>query len=72
MYQWKSRDFRGVKLLEGRSPDTDDNGDALEHEERAIIGDPRNDENIIVSQLQLASCVCTTRLWTWSGSAPRA
>jgi Animal haem peroxidase len=61
MYQWKSRDFRGVKLLEGRNPDADDNGDPLEREdllrnrqERAIIGDPRNDENIIVGQLHLA------------------
>jgi hypothetical protein len=33
IYQWKSRDFRDVKLLEGGNPDTDDNGDALERED---------------------------------------
>jgi heme peroxidase len=51
---------KGVKLLVGRNPDTDTDGTALERDDLprnpqgvAIIGDPRNDENVIVSQLQL-------------------
>jgi hypothetical protein len=50
-----------VRLLEGRNPETDDDGNPLERRDlqrnaqgRAIIGDPRNDENIIVSQLHHA------------------
>ena len=53
--------FRGVRLLIGRNPEANENGDPLERDDllrnrqgRAIIGDPRNDENVIVSQLQLA------------------
>ncbi|MHA7819002.1 MAG: peroxidase family protein [Erythrobacter sp.] len=51
-------DFGGVKLLTG----ADNPGQAGENDHdvlrspngRAIIGDPRNDENLIISQLQLA------------------
>src|SRR5215207_3118119 len=32
----------------------------------ALVGDPRNDENLIVSQLQLASCASTTGSWPTS------
>ena len=64
-FLYESRDpvFRGVKLLVGRNPPTDrlQSGDPLDRQDlprneqgRALIGDPRNDENIIVSQLQLA------------------
>ncbi len=61
LYEWRDTDRRGVRLLEGRNPETDDNGNALERRDvqrnaqgRAIVGDPRNDENIIVSQLHHA------------------
>jgi len=61
LYEWRNRQRRGVRLLEGRNPETDDNGNPLERRDlqrnaqgRAIIGDPRNDENIIVSQLHHA------------------
>ena len=61
LYEWKNRARRGVRLLEGRNPQADDDGNALERRDllrnrqgRAIIGDPRNDENIIVSQLHHA------------------
>jgi len=58
-YLYESRDetFAGVKLLTGRSdrglfgltkPDLPRN-----EQDRALIGDPRNDENLIVSQLHL-------------------
>jgi hypothetical protein len=62
-FLFDSRDdvFRGVRLLIGRNPDENEAGDPLERDdllrnrqERAVIGDPRNDENVIVSQLQLA------------------
>lgn len=64
-YLYESRDatFAGVKLLVGRNPRTDplQGGDPLDRQDlprnaqgRAVIGDPRNDENIIVSQLHLA------------------
>jgi hypothetical protein len=51
-----------VKLLAGRNPFTDPvDGEELDPQDlprneqgRALIGDPRNDENIIVGQLQLA------------------
>jgi len=50
-----------VKLLAGRNPDQDSDGTPLTRQDlprneqgRALIGDPRNDENIIVSQLHLA------------------
>jgi Animal haem peroxidase len=61
LYEWRDPEFRGIRLLVGRNPDTNDRGEALERidllrnrQERAIIGDPRNDENIIMGQLQLA------------------
>src|SRR4051794_16483308 len=61
LYEWHNADRRGVRLLEGRNPNQDANGNALERRDlqrnaqgRAIIPDPRNDENIIVSQLQHA------------------
>jgi hypothetical protein len=61
LYEWRAKQRRGVRLLEGRNPDTDQNGNPLERRDlqrnaqgRAIIGDPRNDENIIVSQLHHA------------------
>jgi hypothetical protein len=44
LYEWTDPELRGVKLLAARNP--------AGH--RALIGHPRNDENIIVSQLQLA------------------
>ncbi|MDW5592772.1 heme peroxidase family protein [Conexibacter stalactiti] len=64
-FLYESRDpvFGGVKLLVGRNPPNDplQGGDPLDPQDlprneqgRALIGDPRNDENIIVSQLQLA------------------
>ncbi len=61
LYEWSNKERRGVRLLEGRNPGTDENGNPLERRDllrnrqgRAIIGDPRNDENIIVSQLHHA------------------
>jgi hypothetical protein len=49
------------RLLEGRNPNADEHGNPLEGRDlqrnaqgRAVIGDPRNDENIIVSQLHHA------------------
>jgi hypothetical protein len=61
LYEWRNKDRRGVRLLEGHNPDADEHGNPLEGRDlqrnlqgRAIIGDPRNDENIIVSQLHHA------------------
>jgi Animal haem peroxidase len=62
MYEWLRKEMRGVKLIAGKNPDTDPvDGEDLEKQDlprneqgRALIGDPRNDENIIVSQLHLA------------------
>jgi hypothetical protein len=60
LYNWKlpppgEKQLRGVKLLVGRSDDGVRAVDDLprNQDDRALIGDPRNDENIIVSQLQL-------------------
>ncbi len=57
MYEWSSPTNRGVKLLVGRNPTANgefDRDDLPRNQQgRALIGDPRNDENIIVSQLQL-------------------
>ena len=57
MYEWSSPANRGVKLLVGRNPTANgefDRDDLPRNQQgRALIGDPRNDENIIVSQLQL-------------------
>ncbi len=62
LYEWLDRDFRGVKLLAGRNPERDPvDGEELDRQDlprnqqgRALTGDPRNDENLIVSQLHLA------------------
>ena len=61
LYEWLDPEFRGVKLLAGRNPQFDSDDQVLERQDlprnqqgRALIGDPRNDENIIVSQLHLA------------------
>jgi hypothetical protein len=63
LYESRDATFRGVKLLVGRNPRSDplQGGDPLDPQDlprneqgRALIGDPRNDENIVVSQLQLA------------------
>jgi hypothetical protein len=58
LYDKKS--VAGAKLLVGRNPETDDDGTRLDRDDlprgpqsTALIGDPRNDENIIVSQLHL-------------------
>ena len=56
LYDSQSPSNRGVKLLVGHN----DEGKGFERDDlqrnqqgRALIGDPRNDENLIVSQLQL-------------------
>ena len=62
LYEWSDRRFRGVKLLDGRNPAQNEDGTEFfdrqdlprNRQGRATIGDPRNDENIIVGQLQLA------------------
>jgi hypothetical protein len=61
LYEWTDPRFRGIKLLAGTNPDTDVDGTPLTPQDlprneqgRALIGDPRNDENIIISQLHLA------------------
>ena len=62
LYEWTDRKFRGVKLLDGRNPSQNADGTEFfdrqdlprNRQGRATIGDPRNDENIIVGQLQLA------------------
>ena len=50
-------DFKGIKLLtgcEGKDlPRNREEVDGKERPQRALIGDPRNDENRVVSQLQL-------------------
>jgi hypothetical protein len=48
------RDSNGTKLLVGKNPAGFEKADLPRNaQEVALIGDPRNDENIIVSQLQL-------------------
>jgi len=56
LYEFKRADRRGVKLLEGRNSDPELERRDLQRnaQGRAIIPDPRNDENIIVSQLHHA------------------
>jgi len=62
LYEWLNPETRGVKLIAGKNPRKDPiDGEELARQDlprneqgRALIGDPRNDENIIVSQLQLA------------------
>jgi hypothetical protein len=56
MYDWDTDEDRGVKLLVGHNPEGQ--GFAAEdlprnEQERALIGDPRNDENLIIAQLVL-------------------
>jgi len=60
LYEWKDTKNRGVTLLIGENPSSDAKGRKLaEHDlqrnaqDRALIGDARNDENLIVSQLHL-------------------
>jgi hypothetical protein len=57
LYEWSNKQNRGIKLLVGRNPtDTGEfERDDLPRNQqaRALIGDPRNDENLIVSQLHL-------------------
>lgn len=57
----QSGDYAGIKLLTGKdgtaadqSPDLAENDLVRSSHGSAIIGDPRNDENRIISQLQLA------------------
>ena len=62
LYEWTDPKFRGVKLLDGRNPEQNEEGtESFDRQDlprnrqgRAITGDPRNDENIIIGQLQLA------------------
>jgi hypothetical protein len=66
LYEWTDTRFRGIKLLPGRPPRFDSRtGRALDdpladqdlprnEQGRALIGDHRNDENIIISQLHMA------------------
>jgi hypothetical protein len=62
LYEWTDRNFRGVKLLDGRNPEENEDGTEFfdrqdlprNRQGRATIGDPRNDENIIIGQLHLA------------------
>jgi hypothetical protein len=56
LYDWTPREHPGVKLLVGRNPE----GPEFEAEDlprnqhgRALIGDGRNDEHLIISQLHL-------------------
>jgi hypothetical protein len=56
MYDWRTPKDRGVKLLVGHNPKGE--GFAAEdlprnEQERALVGDPRNDENLIIAQLVL-------------------
>jgi hypothetical protein len=56
LYEWNSPANRGLKLLVGHNAaNSEFERDDLPRNQqgRALIGDPRNDENIIVSQLQL-------------------
>jgi Animal haem peroxidase len=62
-------DSGGTELLVGRNPKQDDDGEELERDDlprnqqgTALIGDPRNDENIIVSQLHLSMIRFHTRV----------
>jgi hypothetical protein len=55
LYDWHSRHkHRGVKLLIGRNPPGFATQDLPRNQDgRALIGDARNDENLIISQLHL-------------------
>jgi Animal haem peroxidase len=57
MYDWKDPNAAGAKLLVGHN-EVDDGGETIEDlprndQGRALIGDARNDENTIISQLHL-------------------
>jgi hypothetical protein len=62
LYEWLNPETRAVKLIAGKNPPKDPvDGERLARQDlprneqgRALIGDPRNDENIIVGQLHLA------------------
>lgn len=55
LYDWGCEPDRGVKLLVGHNSGKDEAGVDLPRnsEGRALIGDARNDENLIISQLHL-------------------
>jgi hypothetical protein len=56
LYDWEQRPHRGVKLLVGHNPEGPEFAAEdlpRNHRGRALTGDPRNDENLIISQLHL-------------------
>jgi heme peroxidase len=56
LYDWSSRGNRGVDLLVGRNPEGREftlRDLPRNQQGRALIGDARNDENLVTSQLQL-------------------
>jgi hypothetical protein len=55
LYDWSDSDPQppGVRLLVGRGKDKATEDLPRNHHGRALIGDPRNDENVIVGQLHL-------------------
>jgi heme peroxidase len=56
MYDWGTRQDRGVKLLVGRNPEGPEfTAEDLPRNQqgRALIGDARNDENLVIAQLVL-------------------
>jgi len=68
MYEWCCLADRGVKLLLGHNPVHRELAcDDLprNEQERAVIGDPRNDENAIISQLHLLFIRFHNRVVDW-------
>lgn len=61
--------YDGVKLLVGRNPSDTDADDDLPRNQRgrALIGDPRNDENLITAQLHLVFIRFHNRVVDWLG-----
>jgi hypothetical protein len=59
MYDWETDEDRGVKLLVGHNPKRPEGPEFTaedlprNEQERALTGDPRNDENVIIAQLAL-------------------
>jgi Animal haem peroxidase len=56
MYDWETPKDPGVKLLVGHNPEGKGFADEdlpRNEQERALVGDPRNDENLIIAQLVL-------------------
>jgi hypothetical protein len=56
LYDWSTPEHRGVKLLVGRNPEGPEFAprDLPRNQQgRALVGDARNDENLIVAQLHL-------------------